>query len=147
MRILQRRSSLASLALGLVIVSVLAALAALALTSGGIQAQATVPAAPTGLTGSVSHDNVSLTWEDPGDDSVTGYRVLRRSRDGDGDEYGGRRGRGRVRRRHRRLRLPGGLLHRHLTPHGHTHFWRVAEPTFSTGDVVNVWLYRPDLSQ
>ena len=85
MRIPQRRSSLASLALALVIVSVLAALAALALTAGGIQAQA---AAPTGLAGSVSHDSVSLTWEDPGDDSVTGYRVLRRSRDGDGDEYG-----------------------------------------------------------
>ena len=86
MRIPQRRLSLASSALGLVIVSVLAALVALALTAGGIQAQATVPAAPTGLAGSVSHDSVALDWNDPEDDSVTGYRVLRRSRDG--DEYG-----------------------------------------------------------
>ena len=86
MRIPQRRSSLASFALGLVIVSVLAALVALALTAGGIQAQTTVPAAPTGLAGSVSHDSVALSWDDPGDDSIAGYQVLRRSRDG--DEYG-----------------------------------------------------------
>ncbi len=46
-----------------------------------------VPAQPTGLTASsVSHDNVTLTWDDPGDDSITGYLVLRRSRDG--EEYG-----------------------------------------------------------
>ena len=45
------------------------------------------PAAPTGLTASsVSHDSVTLSWDDPDDDSITGYRVLRRSRDG--DEYG-----------------------------------------------------------
>ena len=72
MRIPQRRSSRASFAQGLVILSVLAALVALALTAGGIQAQATVPAAPTGLTvGSASHDAVSLTWDDPGNDSIT----------------------------------------------------------------------------
>ena len=46
-----------------------------------------VPSAPTGLTASsVSHDSVTLSWDDPGDDTVTGYQVLRRSRDG--DEYG-----------------------------------------------------------
>ena len=46
-----------------------------------------VPAAPTGLTApSVTHDSVTLGWDDPGDDSITGYRVLRRSRDG--VEYG-----------------------------------------------------------
>ena len=33
---------------------------------------------PTGLTGTVAHDRVSLTWDDPGDDSITGYLVLRR---------------------------------------------------------------------
>ena len=45
------------------------------------------PAKPTGLTASsVSHDSVTLTWDDPGDDSITGYQVLRRSRDG--NEYG-----------------------------------------------------------
>ena len=46
-----------------------------------------VPAQPTGLTAtSVSHDGVTLSWDDPSDASITGYQVLRRSRDG--DEYG-----------------------------------------------------------
>ena len=50
-------------------------------------AQLTVPAAPTGLVASsVAHDSVTLTWDDPGDGSVAGYQVLRRSRDG--DDYG-----------------------------------------------------------
>ena len=39
------------------------------------------PAAPQNLTGSVSHKSVTLSWDDPGDDSITGYRMLRRSRD------------------------------------------------------------------
>ena len=81
------------------LVSVLLVLAAL-LTSGDSQltggnvahAQtADPPAKPTGLTASsVSHDSVTLTWDDPGDDSITGYQVLRRSRDG--EEYGGGQG-------------------------------------------------------
>ena len=41
------------------------------------------PAAPTGLTAEVSHDSVTLTWDDPNDDSVTGYVILRRNRDTD----------------------------------------------------------------
>ena len=49
----------------------------------------TVPVKPTGLTASVSHNSVALTWDDPEDDSITGYRVLRRSRDGDEYEDGG----------------------------------------------------------
>ena len=45
------------------------------------------PSMPTGLAvSSASHDSVTLTWDDPGDSSITGYLVLRRSRDG--DEYG-----------------------------------------------------------
>ena len=49
--------------------------------------QTSTPDSPTGLTASsVSHDSVTLSWDDPDDDSITGYRVLRRSRDG--DEYG-----------------------------------------------------------
>ena len=39
----------------------------------------TVPAKPTGLTTSaVASDSVVLEWDDPGDDTVTGYRILRR---------------------------------------------------------------------
>ena len=55
------------------------------------QAQTAVPDAPTGLaTSSITHDGVTLTWDDPGNDSITGYQVLRRYRDG--DEYGDGRG-------------------------------------------------------
>ena len=36
------------------------------------------PSKPTGLTGEVAHDRVALTWDDPGDASISGYRVLRR---------------------------------------------------------------------
>ena len=80
MRIPQRRSSRASFAQGLVILSVLAALVALALTAGdSAHAQTAVPAAPTGLTApTVAHNSVTLSWDDPGDTSITGYRILRR---------------------------------------------------------------------
>ena len=39
-----------------------------------------VPAKPTGLTAAVSHDQVVLSWDDPQDDSITGYVILRRNR-------------------------------------------------------------------
>ena len=39
------------------------------------------PARPTGLTGTVAHNEVSLTWDDPGDESITGYQILRLDRD------------------------------------------------------------------
>ena len=40
------------------------------------------PAAPTDLTASnVAHDTLTLTWDDPQDDRITGYRILR------GDAY------------------------------------------------------------
>ena len=38
------------------------------------------PAQPTGLTATAAHDSVSLSWDDPADDSVTGYQILRRDR-------------------------------------------------------------------
>ena len=38
------------------------------------------PAAPTGLTAAASHDRVALSWDDPQDDSITGYVILRRNR-------------------------------------------------------------------
>ena len=39
------------------------------------------PARLTGLTAEVSHDSVTLTWDDPNDDSITGYVILRRDKD------------------------------------------------------------------
>ena len=39
---------------------------------------ASPPAPPTGLTTSaVAHDSLTLTWDNPQDDSITGYRILR----------------------------------------------------------------------
>ena len=52
------------------------------LTSAATEAVAAAepPAKPTGLSAAVSHDTVTLTWDDPQDDSVTGYVILRRDR-------------------------------------------------------------------
>ena len=52
------------------------------LTSGATSAVAASepPAKPTGLTAIVSHNAVTLTWDDPQDDSITGYVILRRDR-------------------------------------------------------------------
>ena len=44
---------------------------------------APVPDKPTGLAAAASHDSVTLTWDDPNDDSITGYVILRRNRDTD----------------------------------------------------------------
>ena len=41
---------------------------------------APVPDKPTGLEATATHDSVTLTWDDPGDDSITGYVILRRVR-------------------------------------------------------------------
>ena len=38
------------------------------------------PAKPTGLSATATHDRVVLTWDDPDDDSITGYVILRRVR-------------------------------------------------------------------
>ena len=54
------------------------------LTSGATEAVAAAeptkpPAAPTNLTGLVNDDGtVTLSWDAPDDDSVTGYQILRR---------------------------------------------------------------------
>ena len=39
------------------------------------------PPAPVSLQAVVSHDTVSLSWDDPGDASISGYQILRRDRD------------------------------------------------------------------
>ena len=38
------------------------------------------PDKPRGLEATATHDSVTLTWDDPGDDSITGYVILRRVR-------------------------------------------------------------------
>ena len=52
--------------------------------AGASPAQAqdgSVPAQPTGLAAEAFHDRVNLTWDDPEDNSITHYQVLRRDRD------------------------------------------------------------------
>ena len=39
-----------------------------------------VPDKPTGLSAVVSYNTVTITWDDPQDDSITGYVILRRDR-------------------------------------------------------------------
>ena len=54
------------------------------LTSSATDAVAAAPdppAKPTGLSATVSHDTVTLTWDNPNDDSITGYVILRRDKD------------------------------------------------------------------
>ena len=41
---------------------------------------APVPDKPTGLSATATHDSVTLTWDDPDDDTITGYVILRRVR-------------------------------------------------------------------
>ena len=46
------------------------------------------PDKPTGLDATATHDQVVLTWDDPDDDSITGYVILRRVRVNDtGGEF------------------------------------------------------------
>ena len=73
---------------------ILMLIAAVLIVLAGIpaHAQSSVPAMPTGLTAAlIAHNGVTLTWDDPGDDSITGYQVLRRPVDG--QTYGDGRGR------------------------------------------------------
>ena len=42
-----------------------------------------VPGQPTGLSATATHDSITLTWDDPDDDSITGYVILRRNRETD----------------------------------------------------------------
>ena len=52
------------------------------LTSGatGAVAPGSAPARPTGLSNTATHDSVSLTWDNPGDSSITHYQIFRRDR-------------------------------------------------------------------
>ena len=67
----------------------LAAVCTLLIFGSQAHAQIAVPAEPTGLSAaSITHDSITLSWDDPSDNSITGYQVLRRSRDGDVYEDG-----------------------------------------------------------
>ncbi len=65
-----------------ILFAAIAALAlAMALLFSPVQAQeGSAPDKPTGLSATASHDQVVLTWDDPGDASITGYVILRRVR-------------------------------------------------------------------
>ena len=53
-----------------------------------IDTPAAPPAAPTGLAAAASHDSVILTWTDPQDDTITGYRIERRDlSEGEGAQF------------------------------------------------------------
>ena len=68
-----------------ILLAAIAALAvAMALLFSPVQAQdGSAPAKPTGLYATATHDQVVLTWDDPGDASITGYVILRRVREND----------------------------------------------------------------
>ena len=68
-----------------ILFAAIAALAvAMALLFSTVQAQeGSAPDKPTGLSATATHDSVTLTWDDPGDDTITGYVILRRNRDTD----------------------------------------------------------------
>ena len=68
-----------ALVLSLATSAVVAFLLAAPWPVSGQQSDQEVPARPTGLTGTVSAEQVSLSWDDPGDSSITGYQVLRRN--------------------------------------------------------------------
>ena len=61
-----------------ILLAVIAALA-MAMLFSPVQAQeGSVPDQPMGLEATATHDSVTLTWDDPGDDTITGYVILRR---------------------------------------------------------------------
>ena len=47
------------------------------LDNSGTTPAATVPDAPTGLAATQTHEEVTLTWTDPNDDTITGYKIYR----------------------------------------------------------------------
>ena len=63
-----------------ILLAVIAALA-MAMLFSPVQAQeGSAPDKPRGLEATATHDSVTLTWDNPGDDSITGYVILRRVR-------------------------------------------------------------------
>ena len=100
----------------LALVGALAATATVLFSAWPVMAQ-DPPARPTGLTGTVAHNQVALSWDNPRDDAITGYQVLRRDKSINGlgdfpvlvDDTGKRRAfvHRYHRNRRRTLHLPG----------------------------------------
>ena len=63
-----------------ILLAVIAALAMALLFSSVAAQEGSAPDKPRGLEATATHEQVVLTWDDPGDDSITGYVVLRRVR-------------------------------------------------------------------
>ena len=66
--------------LGLLAILVITSVLFTALPAAAQEEPTEPPAKPTGLTGEVAHDRVSLSWDDPNDDTITGYQILRRNK-------------------------------------------------------------------
>ena len=60
---------------------VLAVAAFAPLFSSAYAQQDSAPAKPTGLTAHVSHDSVTLTWNNPRDNTIIGYVIQRRDKE------------------------------------------------------------------
>ena len=79
-----------------------------------------VPDQPTGLEATSSHGQVVLTWDDPEDDSITGYVILRRVRvNNQGGDFSVLVGEHGERRHHLHRQHGGGQHHLHLPDQGH----------------------------
>ena len=74
-----RRAPLTLLTIALTSIAVAAALFILYVHPAYAQ-EGSAPDKPRGLEATATHDSVTLTWDDPGDDSITGYVILRRLR-------------------------------------------------------------------
>ena len=77
------------------------------------------PDKPRGLEATATHDSVTLTWDDPQDESITGYVILRRVRENSRGRLqciGGEHGQ---RRHHLHRRQRQGRHYLHLPHQGH----------------------------
>ena len=72
-----RRAPLTLLTIALTSIAVAAALFILYVHPAYAQ-EGSAPDKPRGLEATATHDSVTLTWDDPGDDTITGYVILRR---------------------------------------------------------------------
>ena len=77
MRLMLRSRSIALLAVFAILVALLSVMSTWPVFAQD-SSKKEVPARPTGLTSTAAHNAVALTWDDPNDNSITHYQVLRR---------------------------------------------------------------------